>query len=92
MLSDYKFSSLWGFVGVVVGLLAFGFNYLMVPASLPGYEILAAPAMLALSLFSEETYFTPKMILFLFGQYIGYFCLAYLLIKLKRSFWSSKWY
>ena len=85
MLSDYKFSCVWGFVGIVVGLLAFGFNYLMVPASLPGYEILAAPAMLALSFFSEETYFTPKMIIFLVGQFIGYFCLAYLYRKIKRK-------
>lgn len=85
VLSDYKFSSLWGLVGVVVGLLAFGFNYLMVPVSLPGYEVLVAPAIFALSFFSEETYFTPKMIIFLFGQYGGYFCFAYLCKKLKRK-------
>ena len=86
IVSDYKFSTISGFLGVVIGFCAFLFNYNMVPVSLPGYEILAAPAMLALSFFSEETDFIPKMILFHFGQFIGYFCFAYIFRKVvKRS-------
>jgi len=75
-LLNYKLSSLWGFIGVVIGIAAFSFNYYLGPLSLPGYKILVAPAMFILSFFSEETYFTPKMILFLFGQFIGYFLIA----------------
>ena len=85
MMSDYKKSSLWGMVGIVIGICAFIFNYTMVPVSLPGYEYLAAPAMYALSFFSEETNFVPKMIIFLSGQYVGYSCFVYLVIKLKNT-------
>ncbi|MGB1200556.1 MAG: hypothetical protein ACPG5R_03255, partial [Cognaticolwellia aestuarii] len=73
----YKFSFKWGVIGVCIGIAAFLFNYHMTPSSLPGYSILVAPAMLLLSFFSEETDFIPKMILFLSGQFIGYFVVAY---------------
>ena len=85
LILNYKISSIWGLIGVVIGLCSFLFNYYMVPLSLPGYEIFVAPAMFVLSFFSEETYFVPKMILFLFGQFIGYFLIvcAFQLIKKK---------
>ena len=73
---NYKLSSIWGFTGIIIGLCAFLFNYYMVPTALPGYNILVAPAIFALSFFSEETYFSPKMILFLSGQFIGYFLMG----------------
>ncbi len=57
----------------------------MVPILLPGYEVLVAPAMFTLSFFSEETYFTPKMILFLFGQFIGYFLIACIVQIIKKK-------
>jgi hypothetical protein len=82
--SDYRFSSIWGISGVVIGILAFLYNYNHVPALLPGYEVLVAPAMFALSFFSEETYFTPKMVLFLFGQFLGYFSVAFIYRKVIR--------
>lgn len=83
-MSDFRFAAIGGLVGVMIGLGAFFFNYHMVPISLPGYEILAAPAMFVLSFFSEETYFTEKMILFLFGQFGGYFLICYLARKIYR--------
>ena len=82
-MTNYKYCTLGGGIGVVIGFCAFLFNYFQVPMSLPGYEILVAPAMFLLSFFSEETEFIPKMILFLFGQFIGYFCLAYCFRKIK---------
>lgn len=68
-----NFAAKWAFSGVIIGVFAFWFNYTFVPVSLPGYEILAGPAMIALSLISEETPFWPKMAMFLTGQYLGYF-------------------
>lgn len=85
MVSDYKFSTVCGVIGMLIGFAAFLFNYHMIDTSLPGYELLVAPAMLLLSFFSEETYFTPKMILFLLGQFCGYFLLAYILRKLIKK-------
>jgi len=82
---NFRLSSIWGLVGVAVGLCAFLFNYFMTPVSLPGYELFVAPAMLTLSFFSEETYFAPKMILFLFGQFIGYFMIAAIFQIIKNK-------
>ncbi len=84
-MSDFRVSSICGLVGIVIGFCAFLFNYNMVAVSLPGYEILVAPAMFLLSFFSEETDFIPKMILFIFGQFTVYFCLAYLSIRIKSK-------
>jgi len=82
---NYKLSSIWGFIGVVIGICSFLFNYYMVPVSLPGYKVFVAPAMFTLSFFSEETYFIPKMILFLFGQFIGYFLIACIVQTIKKT-------
>jgi hypothetical protein len=84
LLLNYKFSSIFGAIGVVIGLCSFLFNYFMVPVSLPGYRILAAPAMFILSFFSEETDFAPKMILFLSGQFLGYFLIGCIVQIIKR--------
>ena len=84
MTSDYRFSTIWGVAGMLIGLCAFLFNYNMVPICLPGYEVLAAPAMFALSFFSKETDFTPKLVIFFYGQFVGYFCFAYLFRKVKK--------
>jgi len=73
MKHEIKFASTWAFSGVILGFLAFVFNYTMAPISLPGYELIAAPAMFALSFFSEETAFWPKFLIFHSGQYIAYF-------------------
>jgi len=83
-MSDLTFALRWAISGVAIGLFAFSFNYWMVPVSLPGYEILAAPAMLALQFFSEETPFWPKLTIFLTGQYLGYLALIFALRKLLR--------
>jgi hypothetical protein len=72
-MSDLKYSALWAFTGVVIALVAFIFNYTMTPVSLPGYDFIAAPAMFALSFFSEETAFWPKLTIFLSGQYLAFF-------------------
>jgi len=42
----------WALVGVAIGLLAFIFNYYNTPMLFPGYEVIAAPAVFALSFFS----------------------------------------
>ena len=78
-MSPLRFSAKWGLLGMALGLLAFWFNYFFVPISLPGYELIAAPAMWAMSFFSEETPFTPKMIIFMAGQYLGYFSVCWLI-------------
>lgn len=75
---------MWGVLGIVIGVFAFWFNFTMVPVMMPGYEVVAAPAIFLLSFFSEETDFTPKMVVFIFGQFMGYFCLAFLVRKIKK--------
>jgi hypothetical protein len=76
-LTHFKAASLVGIIGVVVGLCAFLFNYHNISLSFPGYRLLVAPAIFVLSFISEETDFIPKMILFISGQFTGYFCVAY---------------
>ena len=66
----------WALVGVLIGLFAFSVNYHWYPAQLMGYEIFAGPAMFALSFFSEETNFWPKLAIFCTGQFLVYFILA----------------
>ncbi|TWX67472.1 hypothetical protein [Colwellia sp. C1TZA3] len=70
---DFKEALLWAFSGVVMGIIAFGYNYSFITASFPGYAVFTGPARFALSFFSEETAFWPKMTIFLVSQYIGYF-------------------
>ncbi len=79
---ELKSSLLWALLGVVIGIIAFGYNYTFVPASMPGYELLTVPARFALSFFSEETAFWPKMMIFLSGQYLGYFLVIFIGRKL----------
>jgi hypothetical protein len=83
-MTDLNFSLRWGFIGIVLGLLAFSFNYHVTTMSFPGYEIIARPAMFALSFFTEETNFLPKMVIFITGQYIGYFLIIFIIKKLVR--------
>ncbi|QBG37860.1 hypothetical protein EMK97_16215 [Litorilituus sediminis] len=84
MHSPYKLATLFAVFGMLIGIAAFMFNYYLIPVTLPGYEILLAPAMLALSFFSEETYFTPKMIILLSGQFVGYFIVAFTFLAIKK--------
>lgn len=84
LVLNFKLSSIWGFVGIAIGLCAFLFNYYMVPISLPGYKILVSPAIFTLRFFSEETYFAPKMILFLSGQFVGYFLMGSIVQIIKK--------
>lgn len=79
LTNNLQFAAKWAFLGIALGLLAFIYNYTMVPISLPGYEIIAAPAMYAMSFFSEETPFWPKMAIFMTGQYLGYLLIILLL-------------
>jgi len=71
-------------LGIVIGLCAFLFNYYMIPLSFPGYRVWVAPAMFILSFFSEETDFVPKMILFLSGQFLGYFLMGCIVQIIKK--------
>jgi hypothetical protein len=84
-LPDYKQSIGVGVGGILIGACAFLFNYYLAPLSLPGYELLVAPAMLLLSFFSEETAFKAKMVLFLAGQFAGYFMLGYGYFKFRNK-------
>jgi hypothetical protein len=77
-MNKFRFSTYIGMLGIFIGLCAFSFNYHMTTLSFPGYTLFMAPAIFSLSFFSEETAFSPKMILFISGQFLGYFCLAYI--------------
>jgi hypothetical protein len=79
---EFKSSLRWALSGVIIGIIAFSYNYLLLPASMPGYELFTAPARFALSFFSEETAFWPKMTIFLTGQYLGYFLVIIIIKKL----------
>ncbi|HBY88229.1 MAG TPA: hypothetical protein DEO86_20445 [Colwellia sp.] len=81
---NFKRSSIWGVSGISIGLCTFLFNYYMVPVSLPGYSVLVYPAIFTLSFFSEETYFAPKMVLFMSGQFVGYFFIGSLVQLIKK--------
>ncbi|GAA6204953.1 hypothetical protein [Thalassotalea sp. SU-HH00458] len=89
MNKDLKFSLKWAFSGVVIGLIAFIYNYTMAPISLPGYEILAWPAMFGLQFFSEETAFWPKFIIFITSQYLAYFLMIFTFRKILRLYQSK---
>ena len=71
-----KFATRWALIGVLIGLFAFSINYHWYPATLIGYEVFAGPAMFALSFFSEETNFWPKLAIFCAGQFLFYFIIA----------------
>jgi len=77
-MTNSKFAAKWALVGLGLALFSFLFNYHLAPVSLPGYELLAGPAMLAVSFFSEETPFWPKLAIFLLGQYLIYFLILWL--------------
>lgn len=87
-MSDLKFSLRWALIGLFVALFAFVFNYNMHPINLPGYEILAGPAMLALMPFSEETPFWPKLGIFLIGQYLFYVAAIFAIKKLFHTIFA----
>lgn len=86
---DRKCALKWAFFGVVIGLIAFIYNYTMAPISLPGYEILAWPAMFGLQFFSEETAFWPKLIIFITSQYLVYFLMIFTFRKILRLYQSK---
>lgn len=90
MTSDYKFSSVIGVIGMMIGLVSFLVHYHFVTYSLPGYQLLVAPAMFSLSFFSEETSFISKMVIFSAGQFIGYFLVAFILCKIVRGFTAKQ--
>ncbi len=83
-MSDLKFSLLWALTGLFLALFAFVFNYNLHPVSIPFYEVLAGPAMLAIMPFSEETPFWPKLGIFLLGQYLFYFAVIFAFKKFKK--------
>lgn len=86
--SSLVFALKWALLGLALGLFAFLYNYHMAPIRLPGYEVIAAPAMFSLQFFSHETAFWPKLVIFLSGQYILCF-LAMLLVRLA-TLWFNK--
>jgi hypothetical protein len=87
---DWNYSFKWAFSGVAIGLIAFIYNYTMAPISLPGYAILAWPAMFGLQFFSEETAFWPKLIIFITSQYVIYFCMIFTVRKLLRFYRNKR--
>lgn len=82
-----KYSLLTAVTGVVIGLIAFIVNYNFIEFTFPGYQVITVPARFALSFFSEETAFWPKMVIFILGQFVGYFILGSLL---SRVFFAVK--
>jgi len=89
-MSDFKFSLCWALIGFFLALIAFVFNYNMHPINIPGYEVLAGPAMLALMPFSEETPFWPKLGIFLLGQYLFYFAAIFSMRKILNNVIGKK--
>ena len=82
-----KASLLTAIAGVAIGLIAFIVNYNFIEFTFPGYQVITLPARFALSFFSEETAFWPKMVIFILGQFVGYLILGSLL---SRVFFAVK--
>lgn len=82
-----KPSLLTAIAGVAIGLIAFIVNYNFIELTFPGYQVITVPARFALSFFSEETAFWPKMVIFILGQFVGYLILGSLL---SRVFFAVK--
>ena len=82
-----KASLLTAIAGVAIGLIAFIVNYNFIEFTFPGYQVITVPARFALSFFSEETAFWPKMVIFILGQFVGYLILGSLL---SRVFFAVK--
>ncbi len=81
-MSILKLPMFSAIIGVVIGLIAFIVNYNFIDFTFPGYQIVTAPARFALSFFSEETAFWPKMAIFIVGQFLGYFILGDILNRI----------
>ncbi len=86
-MPEIKHSLLTALAGVAIGLIAFIVNYNFIEFTFPGYQVITVPARFALSFFSEETAFWPKMVIFLLGQFVGYFILGNIL---NRIFFAVK--
>ncbi|WP_448566897.1 hypothetical protein [Thalassotalea ganghwensis] len=71
-----------GVIGVCIAIIAFTYNYHYHHSNFIGYQVIVAPAILMLSFFTEEINFVPKMVLFLTGQFLGYFIVAYTIMKI----------
>lgn len=82
-----KASLLTAIAGVAIGLIAFIVNYNFIEFTFPGYQVITVPARFALSFFSEETAFWPKMVIFILGKFVGYLILGSLL---SRVFFAVK--
>lgn len=82
-----KASLLTAIAGVAIGLIAFIVNYNFIEFTFPGYQVITLSARFALSFFSEETAFWPKMVIFILGQFVGYLILGSLL---SRVFFAVK--
>ncbi|SEL88593.1 hypothetical protein SAMN05216262_12916 [Colwellia chukchiensis] len=81
---NYRLAQGAGVIGVLLGLLAFGYHYTFIDSTLPGYRLITAPAIFALSFFSPETAFWPKMLIFLSAQYLGYFLMMMVMKQVIR--------
>jgi hypothetical protein len=84
VLSDYQFATTFGALGLVLGLIIHLIHFHWLSMTVPGYELWTAPGKMLLRFFSEETPYRPKLIIFLIGQFIGYFFVFYVYRKLKR--------
>lgn len=84
VLSPVKQSTLVGVLAVLYGLVAHFYNFNFAPSLLIGYEFLALPGMFLLTFFSEETPLKPKLLLFLLGQFNGYFLFFFILTHFKQ--------
>ncbi|OUS30744.1 hypothetical protein A9Q98_04360 [Thalassotalea sp. 42_200_T64] len=81
-MSDIKFSALWAVSGVVIGFSAISISYWLLHSTIPGYEFLAGPGIVAANFFSEEIDFWPKISIMLTGQYLAYFVAIFAVRKL----------
>ncbi|MDO6427288.1 hypothetical protein Q4489_09705 [Thalassotalea sp. 1_MG-2023] len=71
-LSHYQLTTIIGIFGIAIALVFHLLHFYFADLYLFGYQVLLAPRMFALNLFTEELSYKIKMLLLLSGQFIGY--------------------
>lgn len=85
-MSDIKLSALWAISGVVIGFATIAISYWWLHTAMPGYKVLVGPGIATANLFTEEINLWPKITIMLTGQYLTYFIIIFLGIKLRNRF------
>ncbi|BBM03604.1 hypothetical protein [Microbulbifer sp. GL-2] len=81
MNKDVNFSIVAGVIALLVGLVAFTYNWVIIGGGWQYFGVFLFPGNLVLSMFSEEIDFWPKFALQMSGQFLVTFFIAYLVRK-----------